>query len=145
MLDPKAGAIIDVRNGYLRAIGDGAQMGIIVCLFKNHDGTYLIGVAAIYSEDIQYTRLNFYRYVSGNFVDVTKAVLPVAPREELKYEMPRFGTTIKVTDQNRHRLYNLVWNRQRFRLQRLSLAQHLTNRDASAGQCASQLTSSGDT
>ena len=119
MLDHKRGAIVDVKNGYLLAPGDGAQMSIVVCLFKNHDGTYLVGVDASYWEDIEYTRLNFYRYENGNFIDVTKAVLPVAPHEELKYEMPRYGTTIEVRNQHRRRIYDLVWNRRRFWLKRI--------------------------
>jgi hypothetical protein len=118
MLDPKAGAIVDVKNGYLRAIGDGAQMGIIVCLFKKHDGTYIIGVDAVSWEGADYSRLNFYHYDNGNFIDVTKSIVPVALPQEHWYEMPRYGTTISVATQKRRHLYNLVWNRRRFVVKR---------------------------
>ena len=114
MLNPKRGAIVDTKNGYLLAPGDGAQMSLVVCLFKNHDGTYTIGVDASYSEDLTYSRLNFYHYVNGNFVDVTKSIVPVALPEEHWYEMPRYGTTIRVATQKRRHLYNLVWNGRRF-------------------------------
>ncbi len=35
MLDPQRGAIVDVANGYLYAVGDGAQTDIYTRLFKN--------------------------------------------------------------------------------------------------------------
>jgi hypothetical protein len=114
MLDPKRGAVVDVKNGYLLAPGDGAQMTLVVCLFKNFDGTYTVGVDAMYSEDADYSRLNFYRYVNGTFVDVTKSIVQVTLPEEHRYELPRYGTTIKVASQKRRYLYDLVWNRRRF-------------------------------
>ena len=118
MLDPKAGAIVDVKNGYLRAIGDGAQMGIVVCLFKNHDGTYIIGVDAVSWEGADYSRLNFYRYDNGNFIDVTKSIVPVGLPQEHWYEMPRYGTTIRVATQKHRHLYDLVWSGRRFMVRR---------------------------
>jgi hypothetical protein len=114
MLDSKRGAVVDVKNGYLFAPGDGAQMTLVVCLFKHRDGTYTVGVDAMYSEDTDYSRLNFYRYVKGSFVDVTKSIVPVALPEEHRYELPRYGTTIKVATQKRRYLYGLVWNGRRF-------------------------------
>jgi hypothetical protein len=118
MLDSKAGAIVDVKNGYLRAIGDGAQMSIIVCLFKKHDGTYIIGVDAVSWEGADYSRLNFYRYDSGKFIDVTKSIVPVALPQEHWYEMPRYGTTIRVGTQKHRHLYDLVWSGRRFLVRR---------------------------
>lgn len=35
MLDPKRGAVVDTKNGYLYAPGDGAQTDIWVCLSKD--------------------------------------------------------------------------------------------------------------
>jgi len=118
MLDPKRGAIVDVKNGYLLAPGDGAQMSIIVCLFKKHDGTYVIGVDAINWEGAYYSRLNFYRYDNGNLIDVTKSVVRVALPEERLYELPRYGRTIQVANQKRRQLYDLVWNGRRFLIKR---------------------------
>jgi len=119
MLDPKRGAVVDVKNGYLLAPGDGAQMSLIVCLFKRHDGTYIIGVDATYWEGADYSRLNFYRYDNGNFIDVTKSVVPVALPEEHWYELPRYGTTIRVANEKRRHLYDLNWNGRRFGLKRI--------------------------
>jgi hypothetical protein len=118
MLDPKRGAIVDVRNGYIYAPGDGAQMSIYVCLFKKADGSYLIGVKSSYWEDIEYTDLDFYIYEGGGFLEVTKSVLPIAENEELKYEMPRYGTTVKVRNKRGKKIYELVWGGERFRLKR---------------------------
>jgi len=118
MLDAKRGAVVDVKNGYLLAQGDGAQMSLVVCLFKNRGGTYTIGVDATSWEGDWYSRLNFYHYVSGTFVDVTKSLIPVALPEEHWYELPRYGTTIGVANQKRRHLYDLVWNGRRFRLVR---------------------------
>jgi hypothetical protein len=118
MLDPKRGAVVDLERGYLYAPGDGAQSTIYVCLFHKANGSYLVGVKSSHWEDIEYTDMVFYLYKDQRFVDVTKSVLPVAPREELKYEMPRYGTTIKVRNRNGRRLYDLIWTRDRFRLVR---------------------------
>src|SRR6185503_973034 len=118
MLDPKRGAIVDAKNGYLLAPGDGAQMSLVVCLFKNHSGTYTIGVDATYSEDSVYSRLSFYHYINGGLVDVTKSIVPVALPEEHRYEMPRYGLTIRVSTQKRRHLYDLLWNGHRFLIKR---------------------------
>ena len=118
MLDPKRGAIVDVRNGYIYAPGDGAQMSIHVCLFKKADGSYLIGVKSSYWEDIEYTNIDFYSYKGDRFLEVTNDVLPVAENEELKYEMPRYGTTIKVKNKRGRKIYDLVWVGDRFRLKK---------------------------
>jgi transposase len=45
-------------------------------------------------------------------------VLPVAVNEELKYEMPRNGTTIRVKNKRGRRVYELVWAKDKFRLKR---------------------------
>jgi len=111
MLDPKRGAVVDVKNGYIYAPGDGAQNTLYVCLFRKADSSYVIAVKA----DVEgSTQLDFYEYRGGSFVDVTKSVLPVAVDENLEYEMPRYGTTIKVKDRTGKSLYNLAWGRGRF-------------------------------
>ena len=119
MLDPKRGAVVDLKRGYLYAPGDGAQSDIYVCLFRRGNGSYLIGVKASHWEDIEYSDIAFYLYQDQTFNDVTKSVLPVAPTEGLKYEMPRYGTTIRVRNKRGRRLYDLVWTKRRFRLVRI--------------------------
>lgn len=116
MLDPKRGAIVDVKNGYLYAPGDGAQTSVYVCLFRRTDGNYLIAVKTHASDSTEYTYLDLYVYENGRFLDVTQAMLPVAVNEELIYEMPRYGTTIKVKSKRGRKVYELVWAKDKFRL-----------------------------
>lgn len=59
MLDPDRGAVIDVKNRYIYAPGDGAQSSIIVRLFKRRDGRYLMAVVDSHHEDIEYTQIDF--------------------------------------------------------------------------------------
>ena len=118
MLDPRRGAIVDSRNGYLYAPGDGAQTDIYLSLFKKQSRGYVVGVK-YYAPDTQaLTYLEFYVYQNGSWTEVTKSVTPVKISDELKYELPRYGTRVGVTDKRGRRLYYLVWSGERFRLQR---------------------------
>ena len=118
MLDQKHGAIVDIKNGYIYARGDGAQTSIYVCLFKRTDRSYLIAVKSHDSDMDEYTHLDFYVYENGRLRDVSKAVLPVSVNEELRYAMPRYGTTIKVSSKKGRKMYDLTWVRNRFKLKR---------------------------
>jgi hypothetical protein len=42
--------------------------------------------------------------------------LPVAFNKGLYYELPRYGTTIAVTDKTGKKLYDLVWAKNVFRV-----------------------------
>jgi hypothetical protein len=118
MLDPLRGAIVDVKNGYLYAPGDGAQTDIYVCLFKKADGNYLIAVKTHPGDTDEYTYLDFYVFEGGRLLDVTKTVLPLAVNEEFKYELPRYGTTIHVKNKSGGKIYDLLWASDRFRLKK---------------------------
>jgi len=118
MLDPGNGAVVDIKNGYIYAAGDGAQTPIYVCLFKRPRGLPLMAVKSHEPDTRDYTHLDFYEYKNGALVDVKKGVLPVKINENFKYEMPRYGTTIKVSDQHGKRIYNLNWIGRRFVLQK---------------------------
>ena len=118
MLDPKRGAIVDIANGYLYARGDGAQPDIYTCLFKRPDGTYLVAVNYNDKDGVFETFLGFYVYQHGRLRNAPKSVMPVAFNQRLYYELPRHGTTIKVTNKSGRRLYDLVWDRSVFRLKR---------------------------
>jgi len=117
MLDPKRGAVVDLRNGYLYAPGDGAQSDIYLSLFKKRTGGYLVGVKFHASDTQDETYLDFYDYQNSSWVLVTKSVIPVNISAELKYVMPRYGTTIYVRNK-RGPLYDLVWAGEKFRLRR---------------------------
>ena len=118
MLDPKRGAIVDIRNGYLYAPGDGAQTDIYVCLFMRSNGKYLIAVNYNDKTGVFESFLDFYVYHDGRLRNMSRSVLPVAFNKRLYYELPRYGTTIVVTNKAGKRLYDLVWARNVFKLKR---------------------------
>jgi hypothetical protein len=116
MLSPDRGAIVDVRNGYIHAKGDGAQTDIYLRLFKRSDGGNLILVKHHASDSRDFTYLVLYAYQNGSWVEVTRSVLPVVINDELKYEIPRHGRAIAVSDKRHKKLYDLVWTGKVFRL-----------------------------
>lgn len=116
MLDRSRGAVVDVKNGYLYAPGDGAQTSIYVCLFRKPDGSYVIAVKSHAPDTDDFTYLDFYAYDAGRLVDVTKTVLPVGENDEFKYEMPRFGRTLRVSNKRGKKIYDLYWIGDRFKL-----------------------------
>jgi hypothetical protein len=118
MLDPKRGAIVDSKNGYLYAPGDGAQTDIYLSLFQKRAGGYLAAVKYYDSDTQAFTHLEFYVYQNGSWTEVTKSVIPGEINYELKYEMPRYGTAIRVKDKRGKRLYDLVWAGEKFRLRK---------------------------
>jgi len=118
MLNPKRGAIVDIKNGYLYAAGDGAQTDIYVRLFKRPDGAYLIAVKTHAGDTEALTYMDFYLHKDGQWMDQTKLVLPIKINDEFRYEMPRYGSTIKVTNKRGKRLYDLIWTKGVFELKR---------------------------
>ncbi|SRR6266404_3681172 len=118
MLDPKRGAIVDLKNNYLYAPGDGAQTDIYACLLKRSDGKYLIAVNYNDKNGVFESFLDFYVYHHGRLRDVSSSVMPVAFNKRLFYELPRYGTTIMVTNKSGKKLYDLVWARNVLRLKR---------------------------
>jgi hypothetical protein len=86
MLDPKRGAVVDIKNGYIYAPGDGGQADIYVCVFKKHDGTCLIAVKTFPSDTYEYTYLTCYVYKDSRWKNVTKTVLPLKTNQVLKYD-----------------------------------------------------------
>ncbi|HEV2829112.1 MAG TPA: hypothetical protein VGW76_16060 [Pyrinomonadaceae bacterium] len=118
MLDPKRGAIVDLKNGYLFAPGDGAQTDIYVCLFRRSDGNYLIAVNYNDKNGVFDSFLDFYSLHQGKLQEVRSGVLPVPFDKRLYYILPRFGTTIVATDRSGKKLYDLVWLRNAFRLKK---------------------------
>ena len=114
MLDPKRGAVVDIKNNYIFAPGDGAQTSIYVCLFKRSSGRPLIAVKSHESDTDQFTHLQFFEYKRGTLVEVKQGVLPVKLNEEFKYKMPRYGRSIEVKNQRGRKIYNLTWSGTRF-------------------------------
>jgi hypothetical protein len=112
----RGNSIIDIKNGYLFAQCDGGMACITMALFKMPDGRDLIGVYAD-GTDIYRGFLDFFFYENRQWNRVTKLVLPVRFNEEYYYELPRQGTTIKVSKSEK-RLYDLIWQDGRFKVKR---------------------------
>jgi len=110
--------VLDKKNGYIYAVGDGAQTPIYVCLFKRRHGLPVIVVKSHEPDTRDYTHLDFYEYKNDTLVEVKKGVLPVKVNENFKYGMPRYGRTIEVRDQHGRTLYSFNWSGQRFVLKR---------------------------
>lgn len=109
--------IVDIPHGYLFAAGDGAQSDLTVCLFKRPDRTYLVGVGQDSHPDLA-PFLDFYEYKAGRLHKVTRAVLPVPFNPKLSYQLPRYGTTIRVTNSTGKSIYDLVWQGRKFTVRR---------------------------
>jgi hypothetical protein len=118
MLAAKRGSIVDLKNGYLFAQGDGAQVSIWVCLFKKKDGNHLIAVQTTVGDTDEITYLYFYLYERGKWKDVTKQTLPVKHHNQYRYNLPRDGQTIKVTMPSGKKLYDWEWNKEKFILKK---------------------------
>lgn len=114
MLEERHGAVVDIPNGYLHAIGDGAQGPLWVCVFRRSDGTHLVGVKSQSPDTDEWVELRFHRLVDGRWADVTREVLPDPVRGDRRYDMPRYGTTIHVRDRAGRPLHDLAWTGERF-------------------------------
>lgn len=84
-------AVIDLKNDYLRASGDGAQGRLDLAVFRYH-GKAILGVYDSFEEG----DLSFWRYKNGRLSEVTQQVLPPRLAQHPVYDLPRVGTTIRV-------------------------------------------------
>jgi hypothetical protein len=113
----------DTENGYLKGGCDGAQSCLEMALFKRPDGTYLVGVST-FAEMMEDSY--FLDYPNGNWTDVSAATVPQFSRKNI-YEMPRYGTTVKVfakkiiekgedyeISERGEKLYDLEWKDGKF-------------------------------
>lgn len=119
--------INDTANGYLKAGCDGAQSCIEMTLFRKPDSTYIVAIRTL--QEI-FDENRFLTYRNGRWTDVSKSVIPqFSTRNE--YELPRYGTTIKVyrkkiiekgpdyeVTERGPKLYDLVWRDGRFTIKR---------------------------
>ena len=100
----------DVKNGYLAISGDAGDPGIVVAIFKKPDGQYIVGLN-VYDEMTE--QFYFLQRDRGVWRDISSQIVP-GYSKRLKYELPRYGTTVKVSDKSGKKLYDLVWNQGRF-------------------------------
>ena len=110
MLDPKRGAIVDDKNGYLYAPGDGAQTNIYLRLFKRSNGDTVVVVNYNNEDGVFEPFLDFYLYHDGKLSNLTEKVMTVTFNKNLYYHLPRRGTAIIVSDKTGRKLYELVWS-----------------------------------
>ena len=129
--------IQDLENGFLRLESNTWEGWGEVALFKNADGTKTLGVQTIgCGPGCETESIFFVQYKNGRWIDVTSDVLPEISQTELNrvlkcykpdtespafayYELPRYGTTVKLIDNNEGEeagslLYELAWNGTKF-------------------------------
>jgi hypothetical protein len=113
----------DAANGYMKGGCDGAQSCFEMALFKRLDGTYIIGLTTLFEagEDSY-----FLEYADGKWKDIGAQVVPEYAKNKV-YELPRYGTTIKVFELKKveenfsergGKPYDLVWKDGRFSIKR---------------------------
>jgi hypothetical protein len=110
---------------------DGGQACIEMALFKRPDNSYLVGVAT--SAEMM-NNYYFLDYKNGKWTDVSAQVVPQFSKKNM-YELPRYGTTVKVfakkiieegnnygdkyeISEKGARLYDLEWKDGKFTIKR---------------------------
>ncbi|HEX8070302.1 MAG TPA: caspase family protein [Pyrinomonadaceae bacterium] len=110
------GTVVDTKNGYI-SFQPSADERTAVAVFRLGPGNHLVAVSAIGSGPAG-SRLHFIKREQGRWRDLTAATLPAPFDPALKYELPRFGTTIVVTNRAGNKVYDLVWTDGSFVLKR---------------------------
>jgi uncharacterized caspase-like protein len=102
--------IVDIKNGYI-SFPLGAHSRYALTVFKLDADSYLVAVSYYGPPNIllHTSNLSFLRYEGEQWSDVTKATLPLPFDPTLRYELPRYGTTITVTNQSGGKVFDLVW------------------------------------
>jgi hypothetical protein len=120
---PKCG-VVDVANGYMSCIGDGAQPSFEVALFRYRDGRPLLAVCQGELEGEKSLFLDFFEMRSDSKMHKTRrSIFPVkdAGNDEgnWRFELPRQGRTILVRNQKTGEiLYKFTWKGEKFVEQR---------------------------
>jgi len=85
-------SIIDLKNDFLRFPGDGAQYRLDIAVFRFHgQDTVAVLSRMAWDED-----LSFWHERNGRLQEVTKSVLPFRLSDNVAFEVPRYGTTLRV-------------------------------------------------
>ncbi|MDQ1559383.1 MAG: hypothetical protein QOD32_2443 [Pyrinomonadaceae bacterium] len=119
--------VVDERNGYISLL-HGASGRYVVAVFREKTQVdsstpdrYLVALSQTLpgsSSARTTSRFFFLRYDMKKWSDVTDEVLPRPFDSNLHYELPRYGTTITVTNRAGERVYDLVWANGRFNVKR---------------------------
>ena len=111
----------DKANGYLEGDGDGSQEKLKMTLFDRPNGTSVIGLYVFGEWGEKYC---FLEYKNRHWLNVSKSVVPKYRRSNV-YELPRYGTIIKVYARKNfdpendfgvvgRQLYELKWKNGKF-------------------------------
>ena len=112
----------DTANGYMKGGCDGGQSCFEMALFKRPDGAYVVGLTTEFEGGEQ---SHFLVYAGGRWTDVGARVVPDYGKDKV-YELPRYGTTVRVYEnrpvkgeggswrERGRKLYDLVWSGGRF-------------------------------
>ena len=110
--------VLDIKNDYLYAHGDGAQGGLCVVLFR-HAGRVVVAVQSEGYDPPEPT-VDFLRFEHGRWTNVTKQVLDADDAGDFDpclrntVQLPRHGTTIHVLNSVGVQQYDLLWKNGRF-------------------------------
>jgi hypothetical protein len=116
---PKCGAV-DLANGYMSCIGDGAQPEFEVALFRHRDGRPLLAVCEGELEGPDSVYLDFFEMgADGKMKKMRRSIFPVADagndKGNRRFQLPRHGRTILVCNQKSGKiLRRLTWNGEKF-------------------------------
>lgn len=113
LLQPSSNPIIDVRHDYLLVHPDSSPAEQ-VAVFRTHGKADLLAISLPDFES-DYSDFALFHLRNGKLRDVTRRMLPMpADVDHLLYELPQFGTTIRVfrfnlDTQSRHHVWDLQW------------------------------------
>lgn len=88
--------IEDIKNGYLRLESNEWEGWVEIALFKKTDGNYLVAFSEVGCGPDCSGDVMFLTYEDGEWTNVTKKVFPAESSPEGFYELPRYGTTIRL-------------------------------------------------
>jgi hypothetical protein len=117
--------IEDNKNGFMQCGGDGSQESFKMALFKKPDRSYVVGLYVFGEWGEKYY---FLEYRDRKWRNVSLTAVPGYRRSNI-YELPRYGTTIKVFERKNfsaeydfgeqgRKLYDLVWKNGKFRIRK---------------------------
>jgi hypothetical protein len=120
---PKCG-VVDLANGYMSCIGDGAQPPFEVALFRYRDGRPLLALCQGELEGEKSLFLDFFEMRSeGKMHKTRRSIFPAADagadQANWHFELPRQGRTVLLRHQRSGKvLYKFTWNGEKFVEQR---------------------------
>ena len=105
--------IIDVPHDYLLVHPDSSPAEQIAVFRSRHQGDLIADSLPDFQSD--YNNFTLFRLQNGRLRDVTRQMLPMPPEtDHFLYELPRFGTTIRVfrfdiEKPSRRHVFDLQW------------------------------------